>query len=98
IPEAKSGDVAATPLVDPSSESELDARDRIFYPGDTERIKPLATKLFLNTLLDQKEIWTSPFHMRRSDIKWWVGIGGVTAALIATDHHTITTFENSRGQ
>jgi hypothetical protein len=82
----------------PQSTSEMDSRDRIFYPGDTERVKPLAGKLLANTLLDQKEIWTSPFHMRRQDAKWWVGVAGVTAALIATDHRTINTFENSQGQ
>ena len=76
----------------------MDSRDRIFYPGDTERWKPLAGKLLGNTLLDQKEIWTSPFHMRQQDVKWWVGVAGVTAVLIATDHHTINTFENSQGQ
>lgn len=76
----------------------MDSRDRIFYPGDTERLKPLAGKLLGNTLLDQKEIWTSPFHMRRRDVKWWVGVGGLTAVLIATDHRTINTFENSKGQ
>ena len=76
----------------------MDSRDRIFYPGDTERLKPLTGKLLGNTLLDQKEIWTSPFHMRRKDVKWWVGIAGVTGALIATDHRTINTFENSQGQ
>jgi hypothetical protein len=59
----------------------MDSRDRIFYPGDTERWKPLAGKLLGNTLLDQKEIWTSPFHMRRQDVKWWVGIAGVTALI-----------------
>ena len=39
-----------------------DPRDRIYYPGDTERFKPLMYKLGGNILLDQKEIWTSPFH------------------------------------
>jgi hypothetical protein len=34
-----------------------DPRDRIYYPGDTERVKPLARKLVGNTLLDQKG-WT----------------------------------------
>src|SRR2546421_7010908 len=29
----------------------LDRRDRIFYPGDTERLEPLGRKLFLNILL-----------------------------------------------
>jgi len=49
-------------------------------------------------LLDQKEIWTSPFHMHAADAKCWIGFGAVTAALIATDHQTSTIFENSKGQ
>lgn len=75
-----------------------DPRDRIYYPSDTERFKPLFHKLGANVLLDQKEIWTSPFHMRKTDAKWWIGIGAVTAALIATDRRSSTIFENSRGQ
>jgi len=75
-----------------------DARDRVYYPGDTERAKPLARKLVGNVLLDQKDIWTSPFHMHKTDAKWWLGIGAVTAALIATDRHTSTLLENSKGQ
>jgi membrane-associated phospholipid phosphatase len=75
-----------------------DARDRVYYPGDTERAKPLARKLVGNVLLDQKEIWTSPFHMHKSDAKWWLGFGALTAVLIATDHHTSTLLENSKGQ
>ena len=74
------------------------SRDKIFYPGDTERWKPLATKLLGNTLLDQKEIWTSPFHMHARDAKWWIGGAAITAALIATDHRTSNVFENSQGQ
>jgi len=76
----------------------LDSRDRVFYPGDTERAKPLARKLLGNILLDQKDIWTSPFHMHNSDAKWWLGFGAATAALIATDRHTSTLLENSKGQ
>jgi len=75
-----------------------DARDRVFYPGDTEHLKPLGKKLMGNLLLDQKEIWTSPFHMHKKNAKWWIGFGAVTAALVATDHHTSTVFEKSRGQ
>jgi membrane-associated phospholipid phosphatase len=75
-----------------------DARDRVYYPGDTERAKPLARKLIGNVLLDQKEIWTSPFHMHKSDAKWWLGFGALTATLISTDHHTSTLLENSKGQ
>jgi membrane-associated phospholipid phosphatase len=75
-----------------------DSRDRIYYPGDTERIAPLTKKLLGNVLLDQKEIWTSPFHMHGADAMWWIGFGGATAALVATDHKTSTIFENSKGQ
>ena len=75
-----------------------DARDPIFYPGDTERVKPLARKLLRNTLLDQKEIWTSPFHMHGKDAELWIGFGAATAALIASDRHTSGVFENSPGQ
>jgi membrane-associated phospholipid phosphatase len=75
-----------------------DPRDRIYYPGDTERAVPLARKLVSNILLDQKEIWTSPFHMQAKDAKWWIGFGAVTAALVATDHSTSTVFKNSKGQ
>ena len=75
-----------------------DARDRIYYPGDTESVKPLARKIIGTVLLDQKEIWTSPFHMHKSDAKWWLGFGALGAALIATDHQTSHLLENSKGQ
>lgn len=78
--------------------SQEDTRDRIYYPGDTENVKPLATKLVRNIFLDQKEIWTSPFHMHKQDSKWWIGFGAVTAALIATDHKSSMLLENSPTQ
>ena len=76
----------------------LDQRDRVFYPGDTERLKPLGRKLFFNILLDQKDIFTSPFRMNRNNAKWWLLSGAVTAGLIAADHHITNSFENSNGQ
>ncbi len=75
-----------------------DRRDRIYYPGDTESIRPLAAKLGGNILLDQKEIWTSPFHMKKSDAKWWIGFGAVAGALIATDRDTAPVFQNNPTQ
>jgi membrane-associated phospholipid phosphatase len=75
-----------------------DDRDRIFYPGDTERLNPLARKLAGNFLLDQKAIWTSPFHMNRGNAGWWIGFGALTATLVATDNHTSKILENSQGQ
>jgi membrane-associated phospholipid phosphatase len=94
---------ADPPPADTAAQQELpnpltDSRDRIYYPGDTERAKPLATKLLGNILLDQKEIWTSPFRMHKGDSKWWIGFGAATAALVATDHRTSRLFENSPSQ
>ncbi|HLJ51341.1 MAG TPA: phosphatase PAP2 family protein [Bryobacteraceae bacterium] len=82
----------------PDSSSSEDARDKIFYPGDTESVKPLSKKLLENVWLDQKQIWTSPFHMHKEDATWWILFGGATAVLIATDHQTSNIFENSKGQ
>jgi membrane-associated phospholipid phosphatase len=39
-------------------------------------------------VLDQKQIWTSPFHIKRKDAKWWLIFGAATGALIATDRFT----------
>src|SRR3954469_15259222 len=77
--------------------SDLDRRDRIYYPGDTERPKPLFRKLFLNIVLDQKEIFTSPFHVSRHNALDWMVPMAVTGALIASDTHIADSFQNSRG-
>jgi hypothetical protein len=38
-------------------------------------------------LMDQKAIWTSPFHTSKKDVKYWVTWGGVVGGLIAADKH-----------
>ena len=86
-----SAEKAQPPLV-------LDRRDRIFYPGDTERPKPLLRKLFLNIVFDQEEIFTSPFHVNRNNALEWLVPVATTAGLIAADTHIADIFENSRGQ
>lgn len=83
---------------DPAPPVVSDSRDPIYYPGDTEHVKPLFSKLARNLLLDQKEIWTSPFHMNRRNAGLWLGFTAATAALIATDNKTSTILENSKGQ
>ena len=69
----------------------LDRRDRIFYPGDTERPKPLLRKLFLNIVFDQEEIFTSPFHANRHNALEWLL---PTAATRGTRY--LVFFENQR--
>jgi membrane-associated phospholipid phosphatase len=75
-----------------------DRRDRIFYPGDTENLKVLGKKLLLNILLDEKDIFTSPFRMNRHTAPLWLIGAATTAGLIAADRHIADAFENSRGQ
>ena len=75
-----------------------DRRDPIFYPGDTERPKPLLRKLFLNVLVDQEEIFTSPFRANRHNALEWLVPVAVTGGFIASDTHIANAFENSRGQ
>ncbi len=41
-----------------------------------------------NILLDQKAIWTGPSRVRLHDATWLVPLGGLTAALLATDRDT----------
>jgi membrane-associated phospholipid phosphatase len=76
----------------------LDRRDSVFYPGDTERLKPLGRKLLLNIALDQKEIFTSPFHISRKNAPVWLLSAAAVGGLIAADHHITNSFENSQGQ
>ena len=55
-------------------------------------------KLPVDFLHDQEAIWTSPVHMKGNAAKWWIAMGVATAALVASDNHTINTFENAPTQ
>ncbi len=76
----------------------LTPREEARYSTETEPLKPLGKKFVKNFLLDQKDIWTSPFHMKRSDAKWWLLFGAATGALIATDHWTSRQLPNTIDQ
>ncbi len=83
----------ADPPADPP-----DHRDLVFYPGDTEHLGPLTRKLAANMWLDQKTIWTSPFHIGKSNASSWLALGSIIAGAVVTDRRTIHTFENRPGQ
>ncbi len=87
--QTSSPDVLAEPLT---------ARENASYSSELEPLKPLGKKILQNVLLDQKEIWTSPFHMTRGDAKWWLLFGGVTGGLIATDRWTSRQLPNTQDQ
>lgn len=48
----------------------------------------LEKKFIVNLLDDQRAIWTSPFHLHRTDVNWLAPLGLSTIALIATDRRT----------
>jgi membrane-associated phospholipid phosphatase len=83
---------------DQNASTPLDTRDRNLYVDQGESSRSFVKKFSTNALLDQKEIWASPFHVDRSSAKWWLLAAGGAAALIASDHpisqalpHTGTT-------
>ncbi|HUQ33547.1 MAG TPA: phosphatase PAP2 family protein [Pyrinomonadaceae bacterium] len=66
-------------------------------PSTTPQAKPtpsLERRFFKNILRDQRAIWTSPFHMERTDAKWLAPLGLSTAALIATDRRTAAALDD----
>ena len=74
-----------------SSTKSLRAQELSPTPSPTPLVSEtpsLERKFFKNILLDQKAIWTAPFHLDRSDAKWLVPIGLGTMALITTDRIT----------
>jgi hypothetical protein len=75
-----------------------DARDRVLYSEETENLGPLTKKLVRNILMDQKDIWTSPFHMNAHDSIPWIVAGATTGALIATDRRTARELPNTTDQ
>lgn len=97
IQSARPVDPASVPPAQPGPAAQ-DMRDRVFYSSDTERIKPLTRKFVLNVLLDQKDIFTSPFHMSTQDMVAWGLIGASTGALIATDRRSAAALPNTVDQ
>jgi membrane-associated phospholipid phosphatase len=59
--------------------------EKIVTPSETAHPPSTARKIFSNFWGDQKAMWTSPFHTKPEDVKWWGLFGGGTAALIAKD-------------
>jgi len=60
-----------------------DAGDKL-QPGEDPENR-LVSPFLRHLASDQREFWTSPFHLRVRDLKWIVPASGVTAAFIASD-------------
>jgi PAP2 superfamily len=71
------------------------AENPIPKPSPTPRLEK---KFLKNILLDQRDIWTAPFRLDKSDQRWLIPLGTATAVFIATDRRTaggLTEDENN---
>jgi len=59
--------------------------EQIVRPSETASTPSTGRKIITNFWNDQKAMWTSPFHMSKSDGKWWALFAGSTAVLIPMD-------------
>lgn len=58
---------------------------------ETPRFRPA-----VDTLRDQKEIWTSPSRIRKADLTWLLPLGATMGLLIATDRHQMSLMHSNR--
>ena len=63
--------------------------EQIVRPSETASPQTTARKIVTNILSDQKAMWTSPFHTRPEDRKWW-GIFGLGIAALITEDRRIS--------
>src|SRR5215472_5323050 len=62
-----------------------DSQQAAAPPAAVTTTHPNESKFFIHLAEDQKDIWTSPFHLQPADAKWLVPMGGIATALFVTD-------------
>jgi hypothetical protein len=74
-----------------NSRSLIASPDDFFNIGPQFQRKPISISEMPSLLVeDQKKIWTSPMGLKKEDLKWLLPLAGITGALLAADHHTMT--------
>jgi len=63
--------------------------------SDDAHENSVGTPLLKHLLLDQRDIWTSPRHLRFSDADWLLPLGVLTGGLLATDTSASKNLSNS---
>ncbi len=84
LPDAPSA-IAVRPVGNPSDIGEQTNVPPGGSPNPTTTPKRGFEKLLAEFGEDQKQIWTSPAHIRFADATWLVPFGGITAGLFVTD-------------
>lgn len=88
-------DAAANPAApDPSSAATTALIGNRFKPGGG-----FQAHTFLHQIItDERAMWTSPFHISRSQLQWLLPLAAGTAGLLATDHRAERALPNSHDQ
>jgi membrane-associated phospholipid phosphatase len=73
-----------TPPPGPTPQPTNSQPDKQIGPGDAIP-HTNESKFFIHLAEDQKNIWTSPFHLQPADAKWLVPVSGITTGLFVTD-------------
>lgn len=71
----------------PASPPPAQSQDNLPPPDGTVP-HPNESKFFIHLAEDQKNIWTSPFHLKPDDAKWLVPVSGIATGLFVTDPST----------
>ena len=80
------GTTQPAPQPGPSQESPSQtARSKPADPAFDKISHPDESKFFIHLAEDQKNIWTSPFHLKPADAKWLVPMSGIATGLFVTD-------------
>lgn len=61
------------------------ARITVPVPSDFTSVHPNEKNFLKHLIVDQKEIWTSPYRLQAKDAKWLVPMGGIATGLFVTD-------------
>lgn len=68
------------------------------YSDMPEPPKDSAKGFVKDIIVDQKQIWTSPFRMTRQNAKLWALFGAATGVLLGTDRRSAQQLPNTRDQ
>jgi len=72
----------------------IDTRTNDAEDAASDQRNSLGLSFLKNLLSDQRSIWTSPLHLRSSDVSWLLPLATVTGGLLATDKWTAKGLSN----
>ena len=87
--------LAAAPQAAPESPPQKEDSSKPKTDGQAAQENNLGLHTIKNILRDQKEVWTSPAHVRLGHADWLVPYAGLTAGFLVTDRDASLHLPNS---